>query len=187
MLIGLAGLLLALFMGSSGSETILLDPDMKKNVHEYVEDKGRIKEIDALLKDTEKSQKAFTKNTFKPLSKELEALNLDYNSSKESYTALFTDYYAAVKSVQTDYLTNELKIRKLITEAEWNKIMQAVQDKKEKDKVKEAPQKSMDKMNNDLMALAEKTISDKEKLEQVKNILLEDQQHTRELLKTIVY
>src|SRR5258708_24287354 len=96
----LIGLLLAyLFLGGS-NQTFLLNPNLRKNVSEYVTDKDRRTQIDQILKQVAKSEENFQKETKKNFGKKLEELNMDRASTESQFNAEYTKFYDSLKGLQ---------------------------------------------------------------------------------------
>lgn len=185
MIAALVALIAIIFLGG-GYETVLLNPDMKKNIHEYVQDKEHVKQIDALIKEIGSSQKTFMKKIHKPDFKSFNALNLDYNSTRESYTDLLNKYFTAVEALQNNYIQSELKMRELITETEWNNIMGALLTEPDKEKDKKQADKMVEQMHRSMLKACEKEISDTNNLDKARLILNEYKAHTEELVNTLL-
>lgn len=142
-----------------GNETFFLTPDLKKNVKTFVEDKERKAEIFALMKESKKRQVAFVKlrkKTFKDYKK----LNLDRNTTLEKHQAFVNDYFDARKEISAFSIDKELAMKKLMTEEEWNNIMNSVMEKTDKDKIRKKMEQSSQKFFETLTEMAETSIVD---------------------------
>jgi hypothetical protein len=169
----LAGLLLALFLLVSGQETFMLNPEMEKSIKTTVKDKERKHQIDQILKEIKQDQKLFLKKTQKPSLKKLEELNLEYTSTAEDYQVVLNSYFTDLGVLQNKYLDKELQIRSLTKEEEWNKIMEMVIEKPNKEKHKKEIDKMCNQMHSNLLKAVEKNITDTISLKKAR-LLLED-------------
>ena len=172
MVAGLTALLIILFFGG-GIDTVLLNPDMKKNVKTYVLDKEREKKILLILKETEKSQKQFHKNTKKESLKNFKDLNLNYDSKSEDFTSVLNSYFSDLESLQKSYLDNELEVRSIIEKAEWDNIMEKVMQEPDKDKAKRTFEKMSNQTHDALIKTCNELISDESEREKASKLLEE--------------
>lgn len=163
MIIGLATLILMIFFGG-GQTTFFLDPEVNKNVKEYVVDKEKEKQIEGIIKKMSSDQKAFFKKRKKNYTVKLKELNENYSSTQEDFVKIFADYMTELKNYQTGYWEKEVQIRNLISEEEWSQIMQKNLSKPSKDKTKKELDKAMDKMFDDISESCRKAVSDSSKL-----------------------
>lgn len=159
MLIGLVALIIALLAG--GQDTFLLNPNLKKEVKIYVEDKNRKSEIDHLIKQVEKDQKGFLKHRKKSI-KKLTKLNTDFNSTRNQFDELLNEYHDQRVALQHRYLDREIEIRKLIESDEWDKIMEAVIGNPDKMKARKQVLASNNKMYDNLIKTCERKILNKD-------------------------
>ncbi|HEY9113849.1 MAG TPA: hypothetical protein VIN10_04070 [Bacteroidales bacterium] len=164
-------LLITILLYGGGYDTIMLNPDMKKNVHTFVVDKNRVKEIDHILKEMEKSQKAFHKVVKKGPFKEFEALNINPDATRAEYETLLNAYFVDLKALQQSQIDSELKIRSDIKEAEWNQIMEKVLATPDKSKAKKQMEKLTEKMHSGMIKACEKSISDPSNLSAAKTLI----------------
>lgn len=117
-----------------------------------------------------RDQKDFVK-TREATVKKLAELNSDYNCSIVSFESLVNEYHDRRVNLQYTYLNNELRIRRLITEKEWSRIMADVMERPEKEKTRkdavEKNNKSYEKLlvsckhimlNEDSFAMAKEAI-----------------------------
>jgi len=175
MLIGLATLIILLLGG--GTDTFLLDPQLKKSVKTYVAEKERKREIIGIIDLIGKDQKSFLKKR-KKYSNSLIELNTNYTSKPEEFKALFAEYHNQRTALQNSYLEHELKIRSLILENEWTAIMNALIEKPDKQKAQELFKKHNEKTYGGLIHACEKALSDKEALTRSKALLIDNQLKT---------
>lgn len=184
MLIGLFTLAYILFFG--GHDTFLLDPNLKKNVNTFVKDEHRRKEIDSLIKYTEKSEEGFQKKTKKVYEKKLDELNMNRNTTKDEFKKEYDLYYADFTALQNEYINSELKIRSLILPDEWQKIMDKVLVTPEKEKVKKDLLKDNKKLHDRLLKVCEKHIPDAAGKEKAKKIVDEYESKGNELAEAFL-
>lgn len=133
-----------------GHETFFLNPDLKKNVKTYVENKENKQEIYAIMKESKKTQKVFVK-TRKSYFKKYKVLNFDRNSTMDQHQALRNEYQEIRKEISAFSIEKELAMKKLCSEEEWGNIMNAVMKKKDKGKVKKSMEKSNQKFFDKLV------------------------------------
>lgn len=169
MVAGLVALLALLFFGG-GYDTILLNPDMEKGVKTYVTDKNSVKEIHQIIKQTGKKQESFTKDSKKGAIKSFEELNLDYHAKRDDFQIVLDEFFTGLANLQKESLDSELKVRSLITEEEWNKIMDDVVKTPEKGKVDKQIEKITEQMKEDLIKACQTTITDSLALLDVTNL-----------------
>jgi hypothetical protein len=124
MIIGLLTLAYLIFGG--GSQTFLLNPELKKDVAIYVSDKNRKTEIYQLIKEVGKNQENFEKQTKKVFNKKLVALNMNRVSTTADFLQEYDKFYDSLKGLQNVFLGSEIKIRTLILPNEWDSIMNKV-------------------------------------------------------------
>src|SRR4051812_12217394 len=124
MIIGL--LTLAYILFGSANHTFLLNPNLKKNVDTYVTDKNRKNEIYLVIKQVEKNEENFEKQTKKVVDKKLVDLNMNRSSTLADFSAEYRTFYDSLKSLQNKYLDDELKIRRFIHPNEWDSITKKV-------------------------------------------------------------
>jgi hypothetical protein len=124
MIIGLLALAYIFFGG--GNQTFLLNPNLKKNVDTYVTDKNRKNEIYLVIKQVEKNEENFEKQTKKVVDKKLVDLNMNRASTTADFSAEYKIFYDSLQSLQNKYLDAELKIRSYIHPNEWNSITKKI-------------------------------------------------------------
>lgn len=178
MVAGIVALLAIIFFGG-GYNTILLNPDMEKAVKTYVADNEKAKEVKHIIKQTGKSQKSFTKESKKGPIKLFEELNLDYLAEREDFQIVFDQFFNGLAELQKENLDSELKVRSLITEEEWDKIMTEVVKIPEKNKAKKQIEKLGEQLKSNLIKACETTINDSVKLKYA--IKLADEYQSRSL------
>ncbi len=183
----LAGLLVAILMFFSGNETVMLNPEMGKSIKKTVQDKERKQQIDQVLKEIKQDQKLFIKETQKPSLKELENLNLDYNSSRESFESLLNTYYTELEELQNKYLDNELKIRSLTKEDEWTRIMDLAVQKPDKEKDMNEIRKQADHMHANLQKAVESNITDTASLDKARLLLDEYESRSVKIAEQLLH
>ena len=148
-----------IFFGG-GSDTFLLNPDLKKNVNTYVVDKDRKMEIEQVIKQVEQSQKSFREQKKKGYNKKVEALNMNRASTLNDFKVVFDNFYKELSVIQDRFLDSELKIRSLIKPNEWDSIMTKVLQTPDKEKTRKHLLKENEKLHDDLLKACEKHIPD---------------------------
>lgn len=158
MIIGL--LALAYFIFGGGSQTFLLSPNLKKNVDTYVTDKKRKEEIYQLIKQVEKSEENFEKQTKKVFDKKLIALNMNRASTTADFIQEYNIFYDSLQGLQNGYLNSEIKIRTLILPKEWDSIMNKVIKMPDQVKARKSLHEENLKLYYKLLAACRKYIPD---------------------------
>jgi hypothetical protein len=158
MIIGLMALYFIVFGGSH--ETYLLDPNFLKSVNTYVKDKDRRSEIEKLVKEVEKSEENFQKETKKVYDKKLEALNMDHASTPAQFTQQYDSFYAGLNKLQDGYVRSELKVRSFIHPDEWDSIMKKAITQPDPAKVRKTIIAGNQKLQNRLIQACDKYITD---------------------------
>ena len=157
MIIGLAALMIYLFGGSA--EMLFLNPEIKKNVKTYVADQQRKKDIYVIIKQIETDQESFLKKRKKVYAKKSSELNLNYASKRRDFEKLFNVYFEERKKLQSSYVDSELKIRAMIKEEEWQKIIGTVLEKPDNEKAQNSYLKASEKLFGDILKACEENIS----------------------------
>ncbi len=156
----LIGLLLAYIFLGGGHETFLLNPNLSKNVSEYVKDKSRKDQIDKIIKAVAKEQESFQKATKEGSDKKLIALNVNRASTREQFDQTYTDFYTGLITLQNNFLDSEIVIRSLIKPDEWNNIIDKVLVTPEKEKVKKQLADENKKLQDRLIRACDRSIPD---------------------------
>jgi hypothetical protein len=124
MIIGLLALTYLLFGG--GHQTFLLNPELKKNVEKYVTNSKRKEDIYQLIKQAEKNETIFLKETKSVFDKKLISLNMDASSTTADFMQEYNKFYDSLAGLQNKYVGEEIKIRSFILPNEWDSIMKKV-------------------------------------------------------------
>ena len=124
MIIGLLALTYLLFGG--GHQTFLLNPELKKNVGTYVKNSKSKEDIYQLIKQTEKNETVFLKETKSVFDKKLVSLNMDTASTTADFIQEYNKFYDSLAVLQNKYIDGEMKIRSFILPNEWDSIMKKV-------------------------------------------------------------
>ena len=183
----LAGLLVAILLFFSGHETVMLNPEMGKSIKKTVQDKEREQQINQVLKEIKQDQKLFIKETQKPGLKELENLNLDHNSTRENFDGLLNTYYTELEELQNKYLDNELKVRSLLMEDEWTRIMDQVVQQPDKEKDMKEIRKQADHMHSNLLKSVESNITEPVNLEKARALLDEYESRSAKIAEELLH
>ena len=155
---------------SGGSQSFLTNPKIKKHIKKYVESKEVKNEIFELIKNYEKEAKKFDKHE-KKLGKELDKMNSSRTTSRVEFEEFFSDYLDSKKPLQDLAITSGLQTRNLISDSEWELIINALDDdfkqnankrKKQLIKLKKTIQKIEKKASN--------VIEDEEKRAKAKEV-----------------
>jgi hypothetical protein len=156
----LIGLLVAyLFLGGS-HQTFLLNPNMEKNVSEYVKDKSRKDQIDRIIKEVKKAEVDFQKKIEKPVGKKLEDLNMNRASTKNDFNNEYTLLYDSLIDLQNLCTNSEFKVRSLILSNEWDSIMNKVLKQPSSDKLRKKMYAENKKLHDRLLKACNNHIPD---------------------------
>src|ERR1700740_2866154 len=169
MLIGLFTLLFIILGG--GHHSFLLNPEMKKDVGTYINDKDRKKEIDSLIKDIEKKEEHFQKEVKKGYEEKLDELNMDMGSTRSQFSTEYQKFYGDLGKLQGEYITMDMKARSLIKPDEWEKIMSKVLQAPDKEKVRKKLLEETKKMGDKLLKDCAKHIPDQAGKNKAKTIV----------------
>jgi len=158
MIIGLLALYFILFGG--GHQTYLLDPNFEKAVGVYVKDKDRKSEIDKIVKQVEKSEEEFQKQTKKVYDKKLIDLNMNHASTPGEFKQVYDSFYIGLKELVSGFLTSELKTRSLIHPGEWDSIVSKAIKQPDESKIRKAIISRNEQLQYKLIAACNKYITD---------------------------
>jgi len=146
-----------LFVG--GAETIFLTPNFKKNVKTYVNDKGKEKEILALMKEAKNEQKNLFKQK-KKIAKQAALLSKDKSTKREEIENLFLSYYKLRLKAQETAIEREIKMKSIIEEPEWDSIVKSIDENTSKNKIGKNVKKTNAKIFTPLIKKCEENIAD---------------------------
>ena len=158
MIVGLLALYFIFFGG--GHETFLLNPNLEKSVSTYVKDKDRKAEIDKIIKQVEKSEENFQKETKKTYDKKLVELNMNRTSTAGNFKRQYDSFYAGLTVLLDGYLTSELKVRSLIHPNEWDSIMNKTIKQPDPQKIRKTLLAANQKLQDRLIIACNKYIPD---------------------------
>ncbi len=156
----LIGLLIAFLFLRGGHETFLLNPNLAKNVSEYVKDKDRKDKIDKIIKAVAKDQEEFQKKIGKGSDEKLVDLNMNRASTQEQFADAYNDFYSDLISLQNSFLDSEMVIRTLIKPNEWDSIIKKVLVTPEKGKAQKLLAGENKKLQDRLISACNKSIPD---------------------------
>jgi arsenate reductase-like glutaredoxin family protein len=144
-------LLFALIFGG-GSQSVLLNPDLKKHIRKFVENKENKKQLLTITKSYEKEAKAFIKKE-KKMVKQMGQLNSQRTTTEEEFREFFTNAITQYKEFQQKGLECRLEIQQLLTESESMQIFKASEESwKKSEKTREKwvirLRKQFDKLNS---------------------------------------
>jgi hypothetical protein len=169
MIIGLLALYFIVFGG--GHETFLLDPNFEKAVSIYVKDKDRKSEIDKIVKQVEKNEEAFQKQTKKVYDKKLVDLNMNFGSTPGDFNLEYDSFYVGLTELVNGLLTSELKVRSLIHPSEWDSIINKSIRQPDEMKVRKAILAQNEHLQDQLIIACNKYITDSAGRSKVRIIL----------------
>jgi len=170
MIIGIVTAIIILF-AVLGSENAFIDPNAKKDIKKYIEDKNTQDEILGLMKAYTKEFKAGRKNE-KKLEKKLEELFSIRGNDIADFQVVFDEYMQSRKSRQESYTKAILKTKSLITDSEWENML-ANMDSKVKKQLKEQEKSvsSVEIINIKMQNQLEKQIDEEERRTRVTKIM----------------
>ena len=142
MLIATATLISLLLFG--GPEEIFLIGSLEKGIKKEIADKDRQKEIKSLISVYKKSAKAYMKKR-KSQKKELSGLFSVKNSSMDDFSTLFDEMITTLKNLQMETIDTRLKSFDMITDEEWENMVQMEKDRLEQKEIKASKGKEKDK------------------------------------------
>lgn len=87
------------------------------------------------MKVSKKEQKAFVKER-KRYIKASGKLNMDRNTTRQEYSDLMDEYLLVRREIQAFSIDNEMAMKEITTNEEWDNIMNAILEKTTKNKVK---------------------------------------------------
>lgn len=152
----IALLVTMLFVG--GVDTIFLTPNFKKNVKTYVSDKGKEKEVLALMKEAKNEQKDLLKQK-KKIAKQAALLSKDRSTKREEIEKLFLSYYKLRLDAQETGIEREIKMKSIIEEPEWDSIVKSIDKNTGKNKIEKNVKKTNAKIFTPLIKKCEKNIA----------------------------
>jgi hypothetical protein len=158
MIIGLLALYFIVFGG--GHETFLLDPNFEKAVSMYIKDKDRRSEIDKIVKQAEKSEEAFQKQTKKVYDKKLIDLNMNFASTPGDFNLEYDSFYVGLTVLVNGLLTSELQVRSFIHPNEWDSIIDKTIRQPDEAKVRKAILNQNQHLQTGLVVACKKYITD---------------------------
>jgi len=151
-----------LMLWLSSPTTFFLTPKLKKHVRTHVVEKERQKEIFVLIKPAKKKQNKFAKTREKYIKRSVK-LNKNRNTTREQYNAIMPEYFEARKELHEFSISNEMAMRKITTEDEWNNIMNAISAERSKSKEKDKIISANNKEFNQIINACKKNIADEER------------------------
>jgi hypothetical protein len=158
MIVGLMALYFIFFSG--GHETFLLDPNFEKGVSAYVKDKSRREEIDKTVKQVEKNEESFQKQTKKIYDKKLVDLNMNRASTPADFKKEYDSFYVGLTKTINGYVTSELEVRSFIHPNEWDSIMSKAVKQPDEAKVRKSILEENQKLQAGLIIACNKYIPD---------------------------
>lgn len=169
MIIGLLALTYLLFGG--GHQTFLLNPTLKKNVETYVSENKRKTEIYHLIKQAEKYEVGFEKESKSVFDKKLVALNMNSASTTADFIQEYNKFYDSLAGLQNKYLDDEIKIRSYIHQNEWDSIMKKVLVQADQSKLRKNLTEENNKLAAKLQTTCNKYIKDASSQQQAKTYI----------------
>ena len=161
MLIALAFSLIARMFGG-GPEEIFQVPKLEKEIKTHVVDKQRKDQLLSLTKQAKNEIKSFNKSKGKKM-KVMKKSNASKDFTKEMMEELYMAYHNERLKLQSSMLHKRLKFQELMTEREWNMVIEEAvfpSDKvvKKTDKLEVKEELEIDKMFSKLQYVIEKNI-----------------------------
>ena len=153
----LIALIIALIFGG-GTENLSFADESRKFVKKEIHDDPRRENILSEIEEYEERSKELSKND-KKWDKEWKALINDYNASRSDFSKVNEKFYAVRKENLNQIAVLEVSFRQKLTDNEWNKLLQIVQqegvknsrkDKKNWEKFERVIEKIEGKLKNEI-------------------------------------
>jgi hypothetical protein len=138
MLIATATLISILLFG--GPEEMFLMGTLEKGIKKEITDKDRQKEIKSIISVYEKSVKGY-KKTRKSQKKELAALYNSKNASVDDFSSLYDEMILTLQNLQTKTIDSRIQSLEMITDEEWENMVQMEKDRLIKEETKASKSK----------------------------------------------
>jgi hypothetical protein len=138
MLIATATLISILLFG--GPEEMFLMGTLEKGIKKEITDKDRQKEIKSIISVYEKSVKGY-KKTRKSQKKELAALYSSKNASVDDFSSLYDEMILTLQNLQTETIDSRIQSLEMITDEEWENMVQMEKDRLIKEETKASKSK----------------------------------------------
>jgi hypothetical protein len=138
MLIATATLISILLFG--GPEEMFLMGILEKGIKKEITDKDRQKEIKSIISVYEKSVKGY-KKTRKSQKKELAALYSSKNASADDFSSLYDEMILTLQNLQTKTIDSRIQSLEMITDEEWENMVQMEKDRLIKEETKASKSK----------------------------------------------
>ncbi len=153
MLIGLYTILSLLLRGGGSEEPFIL-PKAEKVVKQAIEEPARKDQAVLAMKSYSKEWKKLLK-TRKKQAKGISKLNKDRSVDSQAIADLFQDYRSKRRGVKDNLISFRLNIQKLMTDEEWAKVIDQLENVKPKkvEKQNKAMLKSQLKQDKKFMAI----------------------------------
>jgi len=164
MFYGVVTYFMLLFGGASIESFYLIDLD--KGIKKHVTSITKRQDAEAILSAYATIYKEYERE-HKKILKELQQKNMDYNTPRQWYEHLFSEAMEDRKKLQSSFITGRLRLQEVITQDEWDKIMEMTQkdvnklvEKRKKKRKKKERKSSYQVVSNTL----KETIAPGEKL-----------------------
>lgn len=129
MFIGLVTYFMLLFGNAQVESFFILDLD--KGLRKHVASITRRQDAEAILSVYASSYKEFHREHKKQL-EELLQKNIDYNTPVEWYQDFFKRAMGDRQKLQTGFISGRLRLQEVLTQEEWDKILESTKDNLEK-------------------------------------------------------
>lgn len=152
MFIGLVSYFM-LLIGSAQMESYYII-EFDKSIKKHVTSITKRQDADAVISVYASTYKEFDKEHKKRL-KELQQKNIDYNTPRQWYLDFFTEAFEDRQKLQASFLSVRLRLQEIITQDEWEKILETTRanftkfaEKKKKKREKNAGKDPYMKITN---------------------------------------
>jgi hypothetical protein len=123
MLIGIVPYFLLLFGGTPVESFYIID--FGKGIKQHVVSITSRQDAEAIVSAYATIYKEFN-NEHKKQIKELQQKNMDYNTSEHWYLDFFATAMEDRKKLQSSFITGRLRLQEIITQEEWDKIIEMI-------------------------------------------------------------
>ena len=144
MLIGLVSYFMLLFGNAQVESFFIIDLD--KGIKKHVTSISSRQDANAILSVYASAYKEYKKEHKKQI-KELLGKNADYNTAEQWYRDFFQKAMDDRQELQTGFISGRLKLQEVLTQEEWDKILESTKSNLEKltDKKKKKSEKKGEK------------------------------------------
>ncbi len=156
---------------AGGSQSVLLNPDLKKHIRKHVENPKNKNQILTITKSYEKEARVFNKKE-KKMVKQMGQLNSQRTTTEEEFREFFTNAMIHYKQFQQKRLECRLEIQELLTESEGMLIIKATEESwKKSEKTREKKVTRLRKQFDKIDSKINKKVQDETRRDQAIEIV----------------